>query len=178
MSRAGGAPILTQLDQVKRRSCRCARVSRSPEQAAHKDDGFTLIEILVVVLIIGILAAIAIPSLLSQKSKAYDSLAKEMARTGQQAAETYSTEHAGEYPNLTPTVLHETEPAIQIAAGKGNAYVSLAEAKESSKGYVITAVAPGPASDTFTVTHLANGETLRTCEAVTNNKGGCEHGTW
>jgi type IV pilus assembly protein PilA len=39
----------------------------------ERDDGFTLIEILVVMIVMGILAAIAIPVFLSQKEKAYDS---------------------------------------------------------------------------------------------------------
>lgn len=147
-------------------------------QRTGEESGFTLIELLVVILIIGILAAIAIPSLLSQKSKAYDAGAKEVARTGAVAAETYATDHGGEYANLSPAALHEYEPGLQIAAGNGNAYLSIAEAQEGGKGYIVTAVAPGAGGDTFTVTRLATGEVLRTCKANSSDKGGCPSGSW
>jgi type IV pilus assembly protein PilA len=151
---------------------------RPGHRPLEDDRGFTLIELLVVILIIGILAAIAIPALLSQKSKAYDTVAKEMVHNGEVAAEIYSTDHEGEYKNLSAEALHEDDPAIQTAEGKGNSYISVAEAKESGKGYLITAVAPGPNRDTFTITRKENGEVIRTCNAVSSNKGGCETGSW
>ena len=70
-------------------------------QRSSDEGGFTLIELLVVILIIGILAAIAIPSFLSQKSKATDASAKELARTAQTTAETYATDHGGNYTGMT-----------------------------------------------------------------------------
>jgi len=84
-------------------------------QRTGDEGGFTLIELLVVILIIGILAAIAIPSLLSQKSKAYDSSAKTLAQTSQTAIETYATESGTEYGGATIEKLREIEPSINTS---------------------------------------------------------------
>jgi type IV pilus assembly protein PilA len=149
----------------------------SSAQHRRGERGFTLIEMLVVILIIGILAAIAIPSFLSQKSKATDAAAKEVARTASQAAETYSTDHNASYEGITPTVLKEYEPALQIAAGNSNAYLSEAKATESGKGFVVVAVA-ATTGDKFTWTHLATGTVTRTCKAETSNTAGCTTGSW
>src|ERR1700690_1032149 len=89
----------------------------SLRQRTSDEGGFTLIELLVVILIIGILAAIAIPSLLSQKSKAYDSSAKTMAQTAQTAMETWATESGKGYEGGTKKKLNEIEPSINVTAG-------------------------------------------------------------
>jgi type IV pilus assembly protein PilA len=145
-------------------------------QRSKDEGGFTLIELLVVILIIGILAAIAIPAFLNQKSKASDASAKELVRTAETAAETYATEHNGDYGGLSITKLHEVEPTLQTSAGKGNAWVSEAKELELGKGYEVSAASTN--GDEFNIIKKA-GVVERTCEVKAgNNKGGCPNGTW
>ncbi len=56
---------------------------------ARRQSGFTLIEVLIVTVIIGILAAIAIPKFASTKEKAYDRAVMSDIKRVQVAAEAY-----------------------------------------------------------------------------------------
>ena len=73
--------------------------------------GFTLVEIMIVVAIIALLAAIAIPNLLRAKVSANDALAKGTLRTLSTASETYATANSGNYP-LQSTSLTGATPAF------------------------------------------------------------------
>ena len=73
--------------------------------------GFTLVEIMIVVAIIALLAAIAIPNLLRAKISANDALAKGTLRSLSTASETYATTQSGNYP-LNITSLTGASPAF------------------------------------------------------------------
>ena len=64
---------------------------------ARRQNGFTLIEMLIVTVIIGILAAIAVPKFSSAKEKAYDRAAMSDIRRAQVAAEAYYADNMA-YP--------------------------------------------------------------------------------
>lgn len=60
--------------------------------------GFTLVEIMIVVAIIALLAAIAVPNLLTARRTANEAAAKATVRSLSTAAETFSTSNSGAYP--------------------------------------------------------------------------------
>ena len=109
--RASGPAFLLQPGRF------CADTSGMKGGSAPRRDeeGFTLIELMVVVLIIAILIAIAIPTYLGAKDRANDRAAQSNLRFGFIAARTYfnaESQYTGD-----ATAMHETDPALTWTTG-------------------------------------------------------------
>jgi type IV pilus assembly protein PilA len=134
--------------------------------------------LLVVILIIGILAAIAIPSFLSQTTKAYDASAKELARTAETTALTIGTDNGNSFTSsdLTLPTLNSYESTIQTAAGGNNAFiVSTGPGSSSSSTFYVVAQAAST-NDQYEIERASNGVIYRFC-AVPTTSGGSTYPT-
>jgi type IV pilus assembly protein PilA len=121
------------------------------------ESGFTLVELLVVMLILGLLAAIAIPAFFNQRNKAKDADAKSSVRTAETAMETYATDNNGAYTGATTAKLAAIEPTLN------NAGANLTVPAVATDSYTVQVKSNAPSGNLFQVSRTNTGTTSLRC---------------
>jgi type IV pilus assembly protein PilA len=143
-----------------------SRIKTAFPRLSRDERGVTLVELLVVLIIIGLLAAIVIAAFANQQDKAHDADAKSHARSAQTAMESFYVDMKS-YAGVTRAALEEQQTSLKNAT-------SLAIVTATSNEYEIEVSSDSTNPVTFRVHRLPTGTIERSCSPA--NTGGCQPG--
>jgi type II secretion system protein G len=99
----------------------------------RRESGFTLVELMIVLVIIGVLASIAIPNIISMQRRAKEGSTKSNMHTFQLAAEDFNVQNDGHYSDLADGIAallgtygSSFKNPFDHTVGSGNAWVDQA----------------------------------------------------
>jgi len=144
-------------------------------ERVNDESGFSLPEVLVVIMIIGILAGITAPGFVCQKQRAADSSSKVEARTAASAMENYANDNLGAYDGATGSILNAISrevPSSTVVTPYANC-----SGDANTTCYVVESPPNPTTGNKFKLTKKIDGKLLSDCSS--HGIGGCpSSGKW
>jgi prepilin-type N-terminal cleavage/methylation domain-containing protein len=131
------------------------------------EGGFTLLELLVVMVVLSTLLAIIVPSFFDQTDKADDAGAQSDARVAVVAVETWAVDNDGSYSGVDTDAIRAIEPTLNSA--------NIILIDVSASEYTVRSISTGARQ--FDIAREPDGDLVRSCAPP--GAGACrDDGTW
>jgi prepilin-type N-terminal cleavage/methylation domain-containing protein len=146
------------------------------QHPARQQHGFTLIELMIVIAIIAILAAILIPNFLHARAESVTAACEGNEKQLATAEEEYSVDNGGAYASLSVLTTPYISTTITDPVKKGNAYTVVIPGTGTNGSYEIDDSGNHDTTTTTNLTKTSGGTVCSTCVSVVYAQASGIHG--